>query len=277
MQNKFTNIIKNIPVLAIMILGMLFFSVSAGFIFMSPAGQGEQTELSFEEMSIEELFIAGEYYFNHQENEEEYNLSKARQYYTELIRRDPKGHSAVWYQLGRIDFIEGYFDDALFKFKKQEEYFSESGINSYYMIGLVYGYRARETGDELDWNLAAEAFEKFITFAPNAPWPRVDLAWVYFAQGKYEEIGLVVQAGLEKHPDNAWLLNMQGLHFLNTQEYTKAKASFLEAADSAGKLTTWQWGSSYPGNNPDDWARGLAEFQEAIDKNIILVDEKLKS
>lgn len=219
------------------------------------------------------MFELGEYYFNHTDAPDgEYDLRKARAYYEAAIEIDPRAHPAVWYQLGRIDFIEGKFNAALYKFDKQLQYFEESGLNPYYMIGLTYGYKARQSGLREDWDAGAEAFEKFIDFEPYAPWPRVDLAWIYFAQGKYEEMKPTLERGLEHYPDNAWLLNMYGLALLNTDNKLEARRQFVLAQSAVADITAEDWGKAYPGNNPADWAQGLQEFRDAIEKNITLTD-----
>lgn len=216
-------------------------------------------------------FDLGQYYFNHGDHADgAYDLKKARQYYEAAIASDPKGYNLVWYQLGRIDFIEGKFLSALYKFDKQIEYFGDEIPNVYYMIGLTYGYKARQSGEEEDWERGAEGFKKYIEFDPTSPWARVDLSWIYFAQGKYEEMIEPLEEGLLHNPENAWLLNMYGLALMNTERREEALQEFLKAREAASKLTTEDWGKSYPGNNPADWEQGLSEFRTAISKNIEL-------
>jgi hypothetical protein len=50
-----------------------------------------------------------------------------------------------------------------------------------YMLGLSYGYLGLETDDPEDWQRAEDNFIKFMEYAPQSPWPKVDLAWVYFS------------------------------------------------------------------------------------------------
>ena len=231
------------------------------------------TDTEIAEMTVEELFQQGEYYFNHDDDPAgPYDIELARAYYEAAIKKDPQAIAAIWYQLGRIDFIEGKFDAALYKFGRVEEYFPDSNINPNYMVGLVYGYRARQTQSSADWKAAEAAFIEYIEYEPYAPWPRVDLAWIYFAEGKFEEMKPVLAQGLVYDPNNAWLHNMYGLAMLNTGETEVAREHFGFAKTLAGSLTAEDWGQSYPGNNPTDWAQGLREFQAAIDKNIALTE-----
>lgn len=214
-------------------------------------------------------FDIGQYYFNHDDDPAgPYDIVKAQQYYLKEIALDPKGNNLVWYQSGRIDFINGDFETALEKFDKQIEYFGDTVHNVYYMIGLTYGYKARISDLQEDWKAGEDAFITFIDYSPQAPWSRVDLAWIYFSQGKYEEMLPVLEEGLVYRPDNPWLLNMYGLALLNTGDKNAAKEMFMNAKKQADLLTTDEWGRAYPGNDPLAWEQGLAEFRHIIEKNL---------
>jgi tetratricopeptide (TPR) repeat protein len=138
------------------------------------------------------------------------------------------------------------------------------------MIGLTYGYKARISGLPEDWKAGEDAFIKFIEFSPQAPWSRVDLSWIYFSQGKYAQMLPVLEEGLQYRPENPWLLNMYGLALFNTGDTKKAQEQFYKAKEQAALLTIDDWGKAYPGNNPEAWAQGLAEFRTIIEKNIAL-------
>lgn len=216
-------------------------------------------------------FVLAQYYFN-QDNSIDgvYDLKKARQYYSQVIEENPGGNPLSWYQLGRIDFLEGYLDDAIYKFKKQVYYFDDQLPNVYYMLGLTYGYKAGHGGSAEDWTKAEENFLKYIEYDELSPWPKVDLTWIYFAQGKYSEMIPVLESGLMLEPNNPWLLNMYGLALLNTGAKESARLNFIKARDAAAILTPLDWGMIYPGNDPDIWEKGLEEFRSLIEKNISL-------
>lgn len=232
--------------------------------------QYENTSLP-SELQNASYFDIGQYYFNHDDDPGgPYDIAKAREYFELEIAQYPQRNKLVYYQLGRIDFIQGDFEAALNNFTKQIEYFDDAVPNVYYMIGLTYGYRARVNNDPEDWHRAEEAFAHFIEFAPEAPWSRVDLSWIYFSQGKYEAMLPILEQGLTYKPDNPWLLNMYGLALLNTGKIQEAQSTFLRAKEQSALLTVDDWGRAYPGNNPDAWAQGLSEFRAIIDKNIEL-------
>jgi tetratricopeptide (TPR) repeat protein len=216
-------------------------------------------------------FTVAQYYFNHDDDPSgPYDLSKAQFFYDKAIAANPAQNPLLWYQSGRVDFINGDFNNALYKFSKQQEYFFDVIPNVYYMTGLTYAYRARVSGSADDWVQAEKDFSKAVEVFYDAPWPYVDLAWVYFSQGKFEEMKPVLEKGLSHEANNPWLLNMYGLALLNTGEKALAHEYFLFAYEKALALTVADWGKSYPGNNPDLWDDGLLEFKSLIKKNIEL-------
>lgn len=245
--------------------GFILASILFGFLITSFATW-------FQTPIPEDPFLRGQYYFNQDENPNgPYDLVKAREAYTAALEESPNGYPLAWYQLGRIDFLEGKFVAALYKFDSQIEQFGDVSPNVYYMIGLTNGFKARVTQNEDDWLAAEEGFKTFLTYVPESPWARTDLAWVYFAQGKFESMLPLLEAGLQTHPAHPWLLNMYGLALLNTQRHEEALQYFRAAAEEAAKLTPEVWGRAYPGNNPSEWSAGLDSFRAAIQKNIELV------
>lgn len=221
----------------------------------------------------ENLFVLGEYYFNHGPYADgTYDVNLARHYYENALKDNPLGDNWAWYQLGRLDFLEGNFDVAIHKFNKQVEYFDDQQPSVYYMLGLTYGYRARREGREDDWVLASEYFSRYLEHDPDSPWARVDMTWIYFSQGRFEEMKPILEAGLKTNSDNPWLLNMYGLALLNTGNKEEARINFLAALEGAEKLTAKEWGLSYPGNDPSAWGDGLEEFRSAITANLELTE-----
>lgn len=225
---------------------------------------------------ITDPFQRGQYYFNYENSPDgPYDLEKARHYYEEAIRASSTQYAFAWYQLGRIDFLEGEFNAAIYNFNKQVEHFGDATPSVYYLLGLTYGYKASERDNARDWAKAEQGFLDYLAYDPESPWARTDLAWVYFAQGKYEEMLPVLEKGLEIHPEHPWLLNMYGLAFLNLGAYEKAHRTLLEAQTFAAEVTVEDWGQAYPGNDPARWHEGLAEFNYLIQKNIDIAESKL--
>lgn len=222
--------------------------------------------------NTDDPFVLGEYYFNQDSDfGGPYDPDKASQYYRQVIDEELPGRERAWYQLGRIDFVEGRILSAIDKFTKQIQYFGDTVPNVYYMLGLSYAYKADQSIRENDdYKKAESSFLKYIEFDPTSPWPRVDLAWVYFSQGKYEDMLTLLEEGLAYNPNQAWLLNTYGLALLNTGNPKRALEEFEKAKKAAKELTVMDWAAAYRGNNPNEWEGGLAEFQHIIDENIKL-------
>ena len=202
-------------------------------------------------------FTLGQYYFNHGDQADgTYDRVKAQHYYEQAIATDPAQHVLLWHQLGRIHFLEGRFPEAIAAFEEQIAHHGDALPNVHYMLALTYGYQARDTDEQLAWQKAEEHFLTYLTYDQLSPWARVDLAWIYFAQGKYEEMRELLEIGLTYRADNPWLLNMYGLALLNTGEPAKAEQYFTWALREAETLTVEEWGRSYPGNDPAIWGRG---------------------
>lgn len=222
---------------------------------------------------VEDPFALAEHYFNSRNSSTgEYNLKLARKYYTEAIDRGSDNPMA-WHQLGRIDFLEGNYDAAIYKFEKLKSLYGDQIPNVYYMTGLTYGFKARRGGEAEDWKKAEENFLKYLQYEPESPWTRTDLSWVYFSQGKFAEMLPLLEDGLVAEPANPWLLNMYGLALMNTGKREEAHKQFLQAREYASYLTAEEWGRTYPGNDPGAWEQGLEEFKSLIEKNIELVSE----
>lgn len=219
-------------------------------------------------------FVLAQYYFNADDDPDgPYDIVKARYYYEQAILANPRAYDSAWYQLARIDFLEGRFNNAIYKFEKQLEYFKDVLPQAHYMLGLTYAYRAKEGGGVEDWDAAAKEFEQFLRYKPYSPWARTDLSWIYFAQGKYEEMLPVLEKGLEYTPDSPWLHNMYGLALMNTGDREGAREHFEQASISAAELSIEEWGLAYPGNDPSMWEVGLASFRAAIEENLQLSHE----
>jgi tetratricopeptide (TPR) repeat protein len=243
-------------------IGATFLTAALLYLYQLPVESSAKTT---------DPFLLGEYYFNTQNDAQGvYDLERARAAYTEAQREDPAGNPLVWYQLGRIDFLQGRYVSALYKFNKQVEYFGDEIPNVYYMFGLTFAYKAQQSGDPAEWLYAEDSFKKYIEYDSESSWARVDLSWVYFSQGKYEEMIPVLEDALALHPDHPWLLNMYGLALLNTDSKEEAKEIFEKAQSEAAKLTTEDWGRAYPGNNPAQWQKGLESFRNAINQNASL-------
>lgn len=207
----------------------------------------------------------GSYYFNGTIGGGDYNPDIARKAYGKAISIDPKilwGH----YQLARIYFVKADFSSALNEINKELEY-NPGNLRSLYVRGLIYGYSGSLSDAEND-------FRRFTEWAPKEWAGYNDLAWILEKEGKYANAKKAIQSAMQNIPDadkNPWLWNSLGVAELNVKDYQSAKSSFETAKNLADTLTTTDWASSYPGNDPASAASGLAAFKSAIEANIAKV------
>jgi tetratricopeptide (TPR) repeat protein len=211
-------------------------------------------------------FEKAQYYFT----SENYDLTKARRYYQESIRENPQENPYQWYQLSRINFIQGEFDTALHNLDMQIQYHGDAVQSVHYMYGLVYGFRADLYDREQDFELAEKHFLKFLEYVPDSPWGRVDLSWIYFSQREFGDMVAALEPVYEKEQNNPWFLNMYGLALYNTGENEKAVEYLSRATELSTNLTPENWSAIYPGNNPVDHQTGLDEFLVALNLNLEL-------
>ncbi|OGF82703.1 hypothetical protein A3B18_00285 [Candidatus Giovannonibacteria bacterium RIFCSPLOWO2_01_FULL_46_13] len=200
----------------------------------------------------------GNYYFG----QGAYNLDKAQKGFKEATRIEPKilwGH----YQLARIYFVKGEYDEALLEINKELEANPEN-LRSLYVRGLINAYADKLPEAEND-------FRRFIAWAPKGWAGYNDLAWILAKQGKYQEAKNILLAALSEIPrasDNPWILNSLGVAELNLKEYKNARGTFEKTKISLEKLSLKDWQAAYPGNNPEESASGLEDFKKAVDENL---------
>lgn len=207
----------------------------------------------------------GDYYLSLQEyNAEAYDREKADFYYTKAHKWNPDDLWVV-YKLALIDFVDGNFGNAHQKFTSliESEHASDAMKHqSRYLRGLMYGYAEQFLNAEKDFvHLLNER-------GPDASWAYyVDLAWVYFQEGRYEDIRELAARGIEHFPNNAWLLSTYGTALLNTGEKEQAAEVLRKAHREAGQVTPERWARIYPGNDPAGAERGLEKMRSIIKKN----------
>ncbi len=212
-----------------------------------------------------ELFLdMGSYFFR----ADHYDIGKAERYFSNAAALDenvPYAH----YQLARINFLRGDFQQALREINKEMTVQPELK-QSYYVRGLIEGYAG-------DFTASAADFEKFISFYPFDWAGYNDLAWVYFRAGDYEKSKGAALRGLAAAPRNAenpWLLNSAGIALLNLNKKEEAKIYFEKALAKLEDMAPKDWGIAYPGNDPAIYAEGLAKTKESVAYNLELSGKK---
>lgn len=204
-----------------------------------------QTALALDWSNTKLAMEIGNYYFNGGA----YDLTTAERAYKKAVSIEPKilwGH----YQIARILFVYGKFDEALAEINKELEANPEN-LRSLYVRGLIYGYRVWPN----DLLLAEADFRRFTLWAPSEWAGYNDLAWILSKEAKYQNAKDTTLAALSRATygeQNPWLWNAKGLAELNLGEYQAAKESFEKALPLAEGLSLDDWRKSYPGKFYDN-------------------------
>ncbi len=224
---------------------------------MQGVGIPEPLIASFALWDKDVLMELGYYHFG---GEGEYDLTAAKRYFEAALLVAPEA-PLIHFNLSRIAFLRERFNEALL-LASLEERLNPTEHRLYYLRGLIYGYDKR-------YPEAIAAFQEFNRRKPSTWAGHVDLAWIYFQQGKYKEVKETIEIILP-HQSNAWLQNSYGVALLNLGEKEKARDAFLAAQVFAANLTPAAWGAAYTGNDPASYERGLREMRQSIDANLLL-------
>lgn len=191
---------------------------------------------------------------------ESYNLFSARRAYARVLALDPK-YPGANYQIGRTYFLVG--DHALaLMYLQEEERIQPSFGKVHYMKGLIYGFMKQ-------FDDAGREFRAFIAY-DSFNWAGYnDLAWIYFAQGYYEDAEATAREGLAQASGNPWLNNAVGVALLAQKRGAEAVPYFETALSGFKEMSPETWGGAYPGNSPQEHSRGLAESIHAVERNIV--------
>lgn len=211
--------------------------------------------------SAKASFRLGNYYFGGGA----YNISVSKTFFNLAYKIDDK-HPGLNYQLARIYFIEGKFDEALTYINREIEYYPEFK-RSYYVRALIHGYNN---------NLAqaADDFKIFLAWKPSSWAGNNDLSWIYFRMGDYAKAEKAASDGLSSSPNNGWLLNSLGVALLNQGKYKEAAIALQSSLTQFKALNPEDWGQSYPGNDPEIYAGGLTATIKSVETNLNLALEK---
>jgi len=230
-----------------------------------------QVAVFLDRSNAELAMFIGNYYFNGVIGGGEYNLDIAEKAYQKAVSINPRilwGH----YQLSRIAFVKGDYEQALAEIMKELKANPEN-LRSLYVRGLIYGYR----GQAGDLAKAEADFRRFTFWAPSEWAGYNDLAWILSKQGKYKEAKEAITAAfreIRESENNPWFWNALGVAELNLKKYPSAADSFKKAKELAEKLTLEEWRRAYPGNNPASAESGLFAFRKAISENLRRAESK---
>lgn len=240
---------------AIAVAGILFsgvFSIQFGYF-------QERIELALNP-SADRAFEYGVRHFSPGVHSAEYDLDHAAYFLKQAVAIDPE-HAQANQQLARVKFIRGDFHGAIANINQAITLQGDRSPSAYYIRGLIRGFQAH-------YESAAEDFAHYVRLNPSIWAGYNDLAWVLMKSDDYERALDVLSVGLEKFPENAWLLNSYAIALYETGDTAGAQAAALLARDAVEKLTPQDWSTANPGNDPRIAGEGLETFRNATLSNL---------
>lgn len=174
----------------------------------------------------------------------------------------------AYYQLARINFIQGNLNTALDFLSKEEHYYPDHS-KVLYIRGLTLGYLGRD-------NEAIASFAKYVQENPESWAGRNDLSWLLFKEGRFKEAIAVIEPAYITNPANPWVLNTYGILLMNTGDLKKSHEILSSGYKISLMITENGWGMAYPGNNPSIYNQGLESMRNSFLNNLQLVEQKLK-
>lgn len=187
-----------------------------------------------------------------------HNLDKAIELYEQALAVDATNQEAL-YNLARAYYVNREYDksfDAIAAYK--EQYPDNPRIH--YVAGLAYGFAG-------DLDTAEAEFTAFLDSEINEWQGYLDLAWVYFQQGAFEDAQRVLKDGIAEHGANAWLNTSLGATLVARGEYERAEDVLRVAALQAKEVTLGDWQRNYSMNGPAAYEGGLTSLKSAIALN----------
>jgi tetratricopeptide (TPR) repeat protein len=189
-----------------------------------------------------------------------YDVDRAEYFFRLAQMRDPN-LPYLYHELARIDFLKGMFTQALANINIQIANKGDETPNSYYVRGLIEGYMG-------DYASAAADYEHFLRFDPYNWAGLNDYAWVLLKAGRSKDAFLATSKGLQKFPNNAWLLNSNAIALFEMGDLRDAKLQAQRAMDQTQLVTSADWLHAYPGNDPKIAAAGVEAFKKATVDNM---------
>jgi tetratricopeptide (TPR) repeat protein len=219
--------------------------------------------------SAQDAFECGNHYFGIY-GPSGYDVARAEYYFGRATNIDPTLPNE-WHQYARTAFLRGDFVAALARINMQFKMRGDELMASYYIRGLIEGYAK-------DYAAAEKDFKHFLEWDRNNWAARNDLAWIYFAEGKYKEVVTLLHGfATTSKPPNPWLLTTDAMALYNLGDTKDAHTELIQARATAATLTEEDWIHAYPGNDPAIAGKGLAAFRQTIEDDIALVENKLSS
>lgn len=227
---------------------------------MTPTGRYVLERITYAaDPSAERAYEYGSRHFNSVDRAA-YNIDYAEYFYREAIAQDDT-YPLAHHQLARINFLRGNFFSALEEINREIQIAGDRNPHAYYVRGLIRGYAG-------DYRSAADDFARFLSLVPTSWAATNDLAWVLMRSDRYEEAVRILEPGVARFPENAWLLNSYAIALYEEEQYEEAKEIAQRAQAAVEQLTPEDWSAANPGNDPRIAAEGLETFRITAIRNL---------
>lgn len=190
----------------------------------------------------------------------EFDTDHAEYFFVRAYEMD-REYPYVNHELARIAFLKGDFPRAMQYIDAQIELYQETAPNSYYIRGLINGYRG-------DFAASADDYAVYLSHDPHN-WAAInDYAWVLLKGERFQEALDATNKGLEFFPDNAWLWNSKAIALFELAQYEEALHAVTRASETIGLISERTWLTAYPGNDPSSAAAGVQTLNDSIAQNM---------
>lgn len=209
--------------------------------------------------SAERAFTYGERHFNAMDPDA-YGLDRAEYFYTKAAALDPTT-PYLFHELARVAFLRGNLTKALALISIQISQSGGSTKNSYYVRGLIQGYRGA-------YHEAALDYETYLR-SDSTNWAAItDYAWVLIKDDRPREALIALDWGLMHWPTNPWLLNSKAIALMEMNRPEDAKVVIDQAQYFVLDVSEESWMEAYPGNDPLIAPQGVAALKKAVAENM---------
>jgi tetratricopeptide (TPR) repeat protein len=248
---------KNIKIMVVVVLVLVIISLT---LILDKNNSENINVSSMGSSQIMELEKEAESYLNGSQG---YDIAKADIAYNEILNIEPLNERAL-FQSARVRYIQGRYESAkelIVKYK--EAYPTKKRI--YYISGLVNAYAKDLVSSEED-------FKEFVKSDIVNEAGFLDLAWVQFQRGDFENAKINLEKGIEftGGEGNAWLHTSMGAVLINLDQKDEALLVLQKAKNQSEVLSEKVWAINYSINDAGDYKKDIEKMAKIIDFNILV-------
>lgn len=190
-----------------------------------------------------------------------HDLNRAATLFEKALKKDPKNKEAL-ISVARVYYITAQYEKSFAVIDEIKALYPQER-RAYYIGGLAHAFAG-------DFETAEAELQTFVDFG-GAGWQGyLDLAWVQFQQGKYEEARSVLKSGIAAHGHNAWLDTSLGAVLVALGENDEAQRVLGMAKVQMENVTEEEWRHNYSFNASSSYQNSIANMEAAIELNLKL-------